>query len=719
MNKRFPYLLSGILFLGVFFAAVAPPFGGTEPEKEALIIQTIVRNLEQYHFDPAVINDDFSAQAFEFYFNDIDGARLFLNEKDMQQLNGYRDQLDDEALAGNFDFFDKVQELMTANRAEVQTWYREILAKPFDLDQQGTVTLRGETSDWTANKKEQRQYWETYLQRDLLRRLSNKQEELEKKREKGLKSENEEERKKAAEPLPTTAELEETIRGEILETYDKWFERMGKLKRSEHLSQYLNALTSMFDPHTGYYRPKDKENFDIKFSGRLEGIGATLQTSDEYTKVTSLVVGGPAWKGKQLKEDDIIMAVRQEKDEEAIDIKGMVIDDVVDQIRGDKGTKVYLTVKKATGEIEEIMIVRDIVVIDDRFARSLIIDGPEEGEKIGYLYLPSFYADFQNPDGHFCSKDVAIELEKLKAAKVDGIVLDLRDNGGGSLSDVVKMTGFFIPEGPIVQVQDRINNTEVLSDKDDRVQYDGPLAIMVNQGSASASEILAAALQDYNRAVIIGSTSTFGKGTVQRFIDLDRTLRGYSEVKPLGTIKLTMQKFFRIDGGSTQLRGVVPDIILPDVYTYLETGEKKQTNPMKWTSIKPVAYQQDVFNIKNMDQLVAASTRRISANPTFNLIDENAQRIKRIRDRDTYSLNLKTYQAEEDKLEKEAEKFENMFEAEINSGVRNLSGDTEVFANDESKQARNEAFIKDVTRDVYIQETLNVVHDLIKGNKSK
>lgn len=719
MNKRFPYLLSGLLFLGMFFAAVSPPAGGTEPEKEALVIQTIVRNLERYHFDPMVINDDFSAQAYDFYLNDIDGARLFLNEQDMQKLNGYRDQLDDETLAGKFEFFDKVQELMAANRIEVQKWYHDILAKPFDLKKKGSITLRGETSSWTANKKEQREYWETYLQRDLLRRLTNKQEENTKNWEKWAKSEAEEDRTKAEKPQPTVEELEKTIRAEILETYDKWFERMNKLKRSQHMSQYINALTSMFDPHTGYYLPKDKENFDIRFSGRLEGIGATLQTSDEYTKVTSLVVGGPAWKGKQLKEDDIIMAVRQDGDEEAIDIKGMTIDDVVSQIRGKKGTKVFLTVKTSTGEIDEIMIVRDIVVIDEQFARSLIIDGPEEGEKIGYIYLPSFYADFQNEDGHFCSKDVAAELEKLKAAKVDGIVLDLRDNGGGSLADVVKMTGFFIPEGPVVQVQDRVNNSEVLNDKDDRVQYDGPLAIMVNQGSASASEILAAALQDYNRAVIIGSTSTFGKGTVQRFIDLDRTLRGYDEIKPLGTIKLTMQKFFRINGGSTQLRGVVPDIILPDAYSYLESGEKKQPFPMAWSSIDPVAYSQNVFNIKNMDQLQAASNSRISANPTFNLIEENARRFKRIRDRNTYPLSLASYQAEEKAVDDEAEKFKDMFKAEINNGVRNLPGDAETFANDESKKARNDEFIKDVTRDVYIQESIQVVHDLIKGHKSK
>ncbi|MEM9836459.1 MAG: carboxy terminal-processing peptidase [Bacteroidota bacterium] len=717
MHRRFPYLFSGILFLSIFFAAVSPKDGGTQPEKEALIAQTIFRNLERYHFDPADLNDNFSAEAFNYYLNDIDGARLFFTEEDMQQLNGYRDQLDNQALAGNFEFFDKVQEMVVANRAETQTWYRELLAKPFNLKKKGKITMRGEASDWTENKKELRKYWEAYLQRDLLRRIDNKINELEKKREKELQSEDAEVKAAAQEPVPTAKELEADIRADMLKTYDKWYERMAKLKRSQNLSQYLNALTSVFDPHTSYYRPRDKENFDIRFRGRLEGIGATLQSSDDYTKVTSIVVGGPAWKGKELQEDDLIMAVRQDKDDDAVDTKSMALDDVVAMIRGKKGTVVHLTVKKTSGEIQQIQIERDVVVIDEKFARSLIIDGADEGEKIGYLYLPSFYADFQDPNGRFCSKDVAAELEKLKAAEVDGIVLDLRNNGGGSLADVVKMSGFFIPEGPIVQVQDRINNSEVLRDKDDRVQYDGPLAIMVNQYSASASEILAAALQDYNRAVIIGSTSTFGKGTVQRFIDLDRTLRGNAEIKPLGTIKLTMQKFFRINGGSTQLRGVVPDVILPDTYAYLETGEKKEANPMEWTSIDPVAFEQDVFNIENMDAIVANSKQRITTNETFTLIEENAKRIKRIRDRNTYSLNLEDYRTAEEALDKEAEKFKNMFDEALNEGVINLEVDLPAIEADESKVARNKEFIKDVTRDVYIHETLNIMHDLISGHK--
>lgn len=705
MIKRFPYLLSGLLFAGVFIASVAPKSELTEPEKEALILQTVLSNLGRYHFEPANIDDQFSEEVFNIYLNDLDRSRLFFTAQEVASLDRYQDQLDDQMAGGSFAFFEDTQSLLVNSRKRAQAWYREILAQPFDLEKGTEISLRSNTEEWLNDEASLQQYWRDYLKRDLLRKLIDKQKELEKKAEKAV--ENGE-----TEAIPTIEELEKEIRNDILTTFDKWFERMEKVSRSQALSQYINAITSVYDPHTSYLRPRDKENFDIRFSGRLEGIGATLQSSDDYTKVSSIVVGGPAWKGKELQDDDVIMAVRQEEGD-AVDIKNMELDDVVSKIRGPKGSKVHLTIKKTTGEIKEITIERDIVVIDEKFARSLIIDGVDGG-KVGYLYLPSFYADFQHQDGRFCSKDVEQELQKLKDAGVEGIILDLRNNGGGSLADVVKMTGFFIPEGPVVQVKGRENEAEVLRDKDDRVQYDGPLVVMVNQYSASASEILAAALQDYNRALIVGSNSTFGKGTVQRFIDLDRTLRGHEEVKPLGTVKLTMQKFYRINGGSTQLKGVVPDIILPDTYAYLETGEKKETKPMAWTQIEAVSYEQEVFKIKNKGKLVENSEKRLSQNPTFDLVKENSKRFKRLNERNTYPLSLSAYRAAEEANEKEAEKYKDMFKEPVNEGVENLEVDLASIEADESKVARNEEFLKDVARDIYLQETLYILRDMIK-----
>jgi len=699
MKSRGTLLFSALfLALSGFFAAAYLPEPTPPGDKNSVIIRTMMQNLARFHYQPMDIGDDFSGRAYDYYLNDVDGARLFFTQDDIAAFAPNKFMVDDQVKAGSYEFFDLVQQRWSAGLDKTEVYFKEALSKPVNLERGGEITVRDDDSGWVANDKALRSYWQEYITRDVLNQIVQKQTENEKDEELKVK--------------PSAKEIEATVRKKTLERYEGWFERMREAKLSMRRSQYLNALTSMFDPHTSYYRPKDKESFDIRFSGRLEGIGATLQNHDTYTKVATLVVGGPAWKAKELEEEDLIMAVRQEGEEEAVDIKDMLVEDVVQYIRGKKGTTVFLKIKKPDGTIKEISIVRDVVVIDDRFAKSLIVDGAGEGEKIGYINLPSFYADFQNEDGRFCAKDIKIELEKLKDREVDGIVLDLRNNGGGSLRDVVDMTGFFIPEGPVVQVAGRGGRKEILRDKDPSVIWDGPLVVLVNQYSASASEILAAALQDYNRAVIVGSTSTFGKGTVQRFIDLDRTIPGRTDIKPLGTVKLTMQKFYRINGGSTQLRGVVPDIILPDSRALLETGERQQTAPLKWTKTDAADYSQNVYQIDFMETLREKSNNRIASNTTFQKIAENAKRVKRQRDRNTYPLSLMGYQAMDRANKTEAEMYKDLYDDVVNPGVFNIEVDLEEILVDESKEARNEEFKKGVGKDVYIQEALNIISDM-------
>jgi carboxyl-terminal processing protease len=657
-----------------------------------------MRNLERFHYQPMSIDDKFSNRMYDYYLNDVDGARLFFTQEDVGAFASNKFAIDDQVKAGSYEYFDLVQDHWVKSLDKTEDWYKKILAKPFVLNKGTEITLPDDDSDWQLSDKALRQYWADYMKRDVLNQIINKQ--------------NEEADNADLKEKTPVAKLEEEAREKLVERYDGWFERMRKSPLSVRRSQYLNALTSLFDPHTTYYRPKDKETFDIRFSGRLEGIGATLQNKDEYTKVATIVVGGPAWKGKELEADDLIMSVRQEGEEEAVDIKDMLVEDVVGFIRGDKGTTVYLKVKKPDGAIKEISIVRDIIVIDDRFAKSLIVDGVGEDEKVGYINLPSFYADFQNEDGRFCAKDIKAELNKLKDRDVEGIILDLRNNGGGSLRDVIDMTGFFIPEGPIVQVAGRGGQKEILNDRDPSVEYDGALIVLVNQNSASASEILAAALQDYGRAVIVGSTSTFGKGSVQRFIDMDRTIPGRTDIKPLGTVKLTMQKFYRIDGGSTQLRGVVPDIILPDSRSLLETGERQQNTPLPWSEIEPADYYQDVYRIDFMETLRERSYDRIARNATFLKIQENAKRVKRQSDKDTYPLTLAAYQAMDKAFKEEAEQYKDLFGNVVITGVANIEVDMEEIEIDESKKARNDEFKKGVGKDVYIQEALSILHDM-------
>ena len=661
-------------------------------------MKTVLSGFDQLHYQPKEIDDTFSGQVFDFYLNQIDAGRRFLTQEDLAELQPYRTQIDDQAEAGEFGFFNRSMELLEASLDKTQGYYRELLEAPFDYDKEETIELDGEKRPFPANDAELKDFWRKYLKYETIERIVNKTKREEKKEE--------------GEERLSAEEIEEEARQDVLKFLDDWYERMSKLKREDRLSVYLNTFTHIFDPHSEYYKPIDKENFNIRFSGRLEGIGASLRTEGDYTKVVRIVVGGPAWKQKELEENDVILKVTQEGEEEGKDITGMTINDVVQLIRGDKGTEVTLTVRKIDGTVNDITITRDVVILEEQFAKSLILDG-KEGDRVGYILLPSFYADFQNKDGRFCSKDVAAEIEKLKAQNVDGIILDLRYNGGGSLRDVVKMTGLFVKKGPVVQVKARGRDPEVLRDVDSRVQYDGELIVMVNAYSASASEILAAALQDYERALIVGSPSTFGKGTVQRFINLDRTIRGFSEVKPLGELKLTTQKFYRIDGGSTQLRGVTPDIVLPDNFYYIKTGERDREYAMPWSEIAAVDYNQDVLNVGKVPQLREKSERRIALNTTFQRILENAKRLEEQREDTSYPVYLEGYRKMMKKREEQSKAFENLMDEVVIEGIQNLPQDIPSIEQDESKQARNEDWVKKVAKDIYIKETMNILHDML------
>ena len=513
-------------------------------------------------------------------------------------------------------------------------------------------------------------------------------------------------------------ELLKEAKEESKENFEDYFERLNKLRRSDRFETFLSAITNYFDPHTDYFNPKAKQDFDINMGGKLEGIGARLSTDGDYTKVVNIIPGGPAYQGKQLEVDDLILAVKQEEGD-VVDIVGWRIDDVVQKIRGKKGTVVTLTTQKKDGNIIEIKIERDRVIIDESFARSAILDLKGTANNIGYIKLPKFYSSFENEDGNSCAVDVAKEIEKLKEENVNGIILDLRDNTGGSLSDVVDMTGLFIEEGPIVQVKPKDRAAYVHKDKDPTVQYDGPLIVMTNHLSASASEILAAALQDYDRALIVGSKSTFGKGSVQRFFDLDRALKGNTEFKPLGNLKISMQKFYRVNGGSTQLKGVTPDIILPDNYHYIETGEKEYENALAWTEIEKEDYSQDVVKLQNKSKIVALSNQRVEQDDKFKLILENANRLKENRDQSEYPISVSEYNNLIEKRKNEAKKFENLYDDEVAYlHVRNMAVDTAYINSDESIVGRNEAWVEGIKKDFYLEETLHILRDLINLEES-
>jgi carboxyl-terminal processing protease len=706
MKLRSSWLFSLIGIAGIAFAATHynNPFNkgnDPNPEKEAVLMHSIMEGMNRMHFQPKKVDDAFSKQVFNLYLKDTDSGKRFYNKSDFEQMQKFENQLDDQANAGTFEFFNLSESLMVANITKSATWYKEILANPMSFEANDNIQVDGEKLDWAKDDTELRKRWENWLRYEVLSRITNELEKQEKADFKGDKK--------------TFAQLEIDQRKKVLDVYDKWYKRLGKLDRVKRMEGYFNAITNVFDPHTGYYSPKQKENFDIQMSGKLEGIGARLQSDGEKTTITDIVPGSPSWKEGTLQAKDVVVKVGQ-GDEEPLDIMGWDIDDVVSKIRGAKGTVVTLTVQKPDGSEKIVKLTRDVVVMEEGFAKSLILkNGTPATDKIGYIYLPKFYADFTQQGSTSCAVDVAKEVEKLKAENVKGIILDLRNNGGGSLRDVVTMSGLFIEQGPIVQVKSRGRKPEILEDNDSRVQYNGPLVVMVNGFSASASEIIAAAMQDYGRAVIVGSNGTYGKGTVQRFLDLDNAVSDAS-VKPLGEMKLTVQKFYRINGKTTQFDGVKPDIILPDSYNLIELGERENDYPLESTTIDPVAYSQNAYQIADMGNLLAASKKRVSENATFKLITDNSYRMKKQKEQTIFPLNQENYSKWSKKQDEEADKYENMFKPIDAFVIENLASDLPSINSDTSRVARNVDWMKDKKKDIQLYETLQIMQDMIRAD---
>ena len=474
-------------------------------EKEKVILNTLLQVMQYMHFNPQELDDEFSKKSFDFYLDDLDGMKLFFTQQEVRQLKQYELEIDDQAKENNLEFFDLSNQLAEKAIERSHQFYKELIAQPFDLEKIEDFETDSDKRTYAADEAALKEHWRKTLKYQIVSKVDSKLEDQEKNKD-----------------LKEKKSLDEIIKKSQKETkqlFDDWFDRMDELRRSDRFESYLNTMTHSFDPHSAYFSPKEKEDFDLRMSGKLEGIGARLGSKDDYAEVASIVPGGPAWKGKELEVGDLITKVTQ-KGEDPVDILGMRLDDAVSLIRGKKGTVVILTVKKKDGTIKDIEIERDEVIIDVAYARSVILDLSEQVSDIGYIKLPMFYSSFDG--GKSCAEDIAKEITKLKAQKVNGIILDLRYNSGGSLQDVVQMSGLFIEKGPIVQIKSRGRKPLILEDEDADVTYDGPLIIMVNTFSASASEILAAAMQDYKRAVIVGSNSTFGKGTVQGFYDLDR-----------------------------------------------------------------------------------------------------------------------------------------------------------------------------------------------------
>ncbi|MCB9045933.1 MAG: carboxy terminal-processing peptidase [Chitinophagales bacterium] len=677
----------------------------TDAEKKSkLIVETVYKALQDGHYSPKEVDDSFSSMAYHKLLERMDYDKRFFTQKDIDVLSKYEFKIDDEIKSGSIEFFNKFTDLYDKSIRETEKYYPELLEKPFDFTKEETYVSAEDDAPYPANDKARKERWRLFLKYRALAQYVD----LKKAQDKRV-----EDKDTTLKEVKTDAALEAEARDKVQKSMEYYFKRVNKLDDNQRFAIYMNTITNTYDPHTDYFPPDDKKKFDEMMSGSFFGIGARLQDKEGKITVTSIIAGSPCWKQGDLDAGDEIMKVAQGS-EEPVDIQGYEIDDAVKLIRGPKGTEVQLTVKKVNGATMVIPIIRGEVQIEETFARSAVIESGKG--KIGYIYLPEFYADFNGTSGRRCSEDVALEVMKLKNAKVDGIILDLRYNGGGSLNDVVNMGGLFIDEGPIVQVRSSHSSPAMLEDRQPGTLYDGPMAIMINQGSASASEIMAAAMQDYKRAVIVGSRS-FGKGTVQKVISLDEYLKFSDKIaarssdEPLGALKLTIQKFYRINGGSTQLKGVTPDIELPDPYTHLDVGERKDEAALKWDEI-PAAKYNTVSDPVNVSKLAALSKERVSHNETFALIEQNAERIKKQENDKTYSLNEKKFREEMKEANETAERMKELEEKATKLTVVNPKEDMAKVNMDSSTIAKNEEWLKTLQKDVYIAETVNIINDM-------
>ncbi len=683
-----------IFLLSVFVAFASCSFTTKtfdDPDKDKLLMQLVTYLLEEGHFQPKDFNDSFSEDVYSRFLKTIDPYKHYFYKSDIKEFEAFKTLLDDQIKNYDLSFFNLVHNRLTQRIEESKAVYTEVLGRPFNYELDEVYQSDAENLEYVSSKKELSNRWRKQLKFSTLTDYHD------------MLSDADNNNK-------SNADIEEEARKSTLKSLEEVSVYFDDMRRDDWLAMYINAISESFDPHTYYFAPQFKDRFDAEMSGKYEGIGARLQKKMDKISITELISGGSAWRQNKLQVGDIILKVRQEDEDEAVSIVGMRLDDAVKLIKGPKGTNVILTLKRVDGTIEDLSIPRDEIELEETYAKSSIVK--KSKYKFGVINLPKFYIDFEDVNSRNSTTDVKREIERLKDEGVDGLVLDLRNNGGGSLKTAVEIGGLFIKEGPIVQVRSTGEDRQVLKDRDPSVSWDGPLVILVNEFSASASEILAAAMQDYKRAIVIGSKQTYGKGTVQNVIDLNRMIRNNTN-GDMGAFKFTTQKYYRINGGSTQLEGVKSDVVVPDRYSYIDLGEKDQDNPLSWDEIEPASYELWKSSI-DYETTVQKSKERLNSSAEIKLIDENARWIKDARSKDVYSLKYSEYVAELKKNEKESERFDALSDYTTNLSFESLAYEKPIMANDSVLRIKRERWHESLSKDIYMDEALNVLTDLNK-----
>jgi carboxyl-terminal processing protease len=664
-------------------------------KSEDLLPKIILQTLANAHYRPIDIDDSFSTKVFDLFLKRLDRNKRFFYDSDFENFKEFQYDLDEQSKNGTYQFFDLVSETYKKRVVEIESIYEEVLSSPIDFNVVEYYDFDEDSRVFMSSVEEMREDWRKYLKFNVLEKLYGKLATAEK--------------EGSVSPATYDSLLNQSIE-DVLKIQRSWFKRLQKFDREKQLDMYINCIPEVFDPHTSYFPPREKEDFDIRMSGRLEGIGAQLSERDGEIKVEMIVPGSPSYLQGELKEGDIVLKVAQ-KDSVPVSVVNMDLSDAVILIRGKKGTTVTLTVRKPDGTIKDISIVRDVVIMEEGYAKSAVIN--EGKSKIGFIHLPQFYTDMNSRVGRTCSKDVKDEVLKLMDEGVHGIVLDLRNNGGGSLQDVVDMAGLFVGKRPIVQARYKDRKPDILISREKKIVYDGPLVILVNKYSASASEILAAALQDYNRALILGANDqTFGKGTVQRFLDLNRF--SPNPEYTFGSLKVTIQKFYRVNGGTTQLTGVVPDLILPERFSSIPAGERTEDYPLQWNEIDSLPLKMDMpSQQKAIAQAVKKAQKRVGKSQVFKLIEEESKRVELNRNKTRYPLNYEEFKAEQLASKAEFDSFDAAFKANVKElQLVGLSKDLEAIGSDTAKLKMKQDWLKNYQKDIYLNEAVSVIIDL-------
>lgn len=709
MKKNFKVLL-----LAVFVAIASCSFTTKEfndPDKDKLLIDLITFVLGKGHYSPKDMDDDFSKNIYKNFINGIDPLKRYFLASDIEEFSQYELEIDDQIKVKDLTFYNLVYNRLSERIVEVEKIYPEVLDKPFDYSIDEVINVEYEDLAYAKNNMELKDRWRKQLKFTTISNYYDLIEEngTQLKNEKGDAFDDEMEELKEPKSL---LELEAEARENSKNSLDEYFDFINELESKDYFAIFLNVMVEEFDPHTNYFAPTDRDRFELQMSGKLEGIGARLQKKNDYIKIVEVISGGPAWRGEHLEVGDLIMKVRQEKEKEAVSVVGMRLDDAVKLIKGPKGTKVILTIKRVDGEIVEETIVRDVVELEETYAKSTLI---KKGDKnFGLIDLRQFYFDMENYKERNAASDVRDEIERLKKEGIEGLIIDLRGNGGGSLRTAVDMAGLFIKDGPIVQVASSGSKKEVLEDKDDEIVWDGPLVILVNELSASASEILAAAMQDYKRAIVIGSKQSYGKGTVQNLLDLNQWLRK-NDMGDMGSLKLTTQKFYRVNGGSTQLEGVKSDVVMPDRYSYIDIGERDYENPLPYDKIEAADYE--VWNgYIDYEGTIKNSNERMAKSEQLRLIDENAKWIKSRRDEASVTLNYEDYKKDIETRKNETKKFDAIDEYDNKLSYESLPYEVKLMKQDTTLVQKRKRWHKNLSNDIYVEEGVNVLEDLKMSN---